>query len=538
MFTKKLFTAFAVGTILLAACTKKEASVTSDSLIGTAEADIFNETGFPIVKEPITLKVTVSRGPLHGDYDQMSTVQRIEEKSGIDMDIEQVQSASYGQKINLLFASGEVPDVVFSGAPNNFMSYAGELIQPLDEYIERYMPNLSDIFAQRPRYRGYIVRSDGNTYQLPTLEEYPQIETPANLFINKTWLDALGLDIPQTTEEFYQVLKAFNEQDPNGNGSADEIPFSGRDNNWWPFRSLNALGGSFFFPMDGSNLKVNASGKLEYVPLSEAEGFQRFVEYYQRLYQKGLVDQESFIQGQAELFAKGKAKVLGAFISWFDEDVLGIEGVSDYVMLKPLTEPGGQSPQWPRNATAFFQGGNVLLSTTNPYPASTIRMIDMMYDPEFSWQILLGSWDLNLQRLPDGKVDVLDPPQGLNVNEWRFNNSPALAWPYALLQEERLNAVLPLQDVRKQERYEALKPFLPPVEEYLPVLSFTSDEDSELAILRTDINDYFNQQYANWITQGINVREAWPDFAKQLENIGINRYVEIYQAAYDRYATN
>ena len=138
-------------------------------------------------------------------------------------------------------------------------------------------------------------------------------------------------------------------------------------------------------------------------------------------------------------------------------------------MLKPLTEPGAQSPQWPRNATAFFQGGNVLLSTTNPYPASTIRMIDMMYDPEFSWQILLGSWDLNLQRLPDGKVDVLDPPQGLNVNEWRFNNSPALAWPYALLQ---------------------------------------------------------------------NVREAWPEFVKQLKNIGINQYLEIHQAAYDRYAAN
>ena len=59
-----------------------------------------------------------------------------------------------------------------------------------------------------------------------------------------------------------------------------------------------------------------------------------------------------------------------------------------------------------------------------------------------------------------------------------------------------------------------------------------------LAILQTDINDYFKQQYANWITQGLDVREAWPGFVEQLETIGIARYVEIYQEAYDRYIAN
>lgn len=539
MFTKRLLAVITAASILFAACTPKSTEQESaGGLIGTAEADIFNETGFPIVKEPITLKVTVSKRPVHGDFDQMPIIEQIEEKAGIDMEFEQIPNQSYGEKINLMFASGNVPDVVFSGAPNNFMLYAGELIQPLDEYIERYMPNLSSIFAQRPRYRGYIVRPDGNTYQLPGMEEYPQVETPANLFINKTWLDALGLDIPETTDQFYQVLQAFNEGDPNGSGSADEIPFGGLENAWWPYQTLRTLGGSFFFPMGPENLKVNNDGKLEYVPISEAEGFQRFVEYYQKLYQEGLVDQEAFTQGAPEFFAKGKANVLGSFIFWFDEDVVGIEGVNDYVMLKPLTAPGGKSPRMLRVPTMSFFGAGALMSTQNPYPASTMRMMDIMYEPEFSWQIQLGPWDTNLERLPDGRVNVLAPPEGLNVNEWRFNNSPGGAWPLTLLQEERLKIIMPPQDVRKQERYEELKPFLPAIEEYLPILSFTADENSELAILQTDINDYFNQQYANWITQGLDVREAWPDFVEQLENIGIARYVEIYQAAYDRYAAN
>ena len=537
MFTKKLFlAAIAAAPILLAACTPKSMEEESPGgLIGTEEADIFNETGFPIVKEPITLKVSVTKRPESGNYEQMPVITQIEEKSGINMDFQQIPNQSYGEKINLMFASGNVPDVVFSGTPNNFMLYAGELIQPLDEYIERYMPNLSSIFAQRPRYRGYSMRPDGKTYQLPGLEEYPQVETPANLFINKTWLDALGLDIPETTDEFYEVLQAFKEGDPNGNGKADEIPFSGLDREWWPFQSLRTLGGSFFFPMGPENLKVNADGKLEYVPLSEAEGFQSFVEYYQKLYQEGLVDLESFTQRQSEFFAKGSAKLLGSFIAWFDENVVGAEGVSDYVMLKPLTAPGGKSPRMLRVPTMSFFGAGALMSTQNPYPASTMRMMDIMYNPEFSWQIQLGPWDMNLERLPDGRVNVLAPPEGLNLREWRFNNSPGGAWPLALLEEERLKIVMPSKDVRKQERYEALKPFLPAVEQYLPILSFTAEENDELAILRTDINGYFNQQYANWITQGLDVREAWPGFVEQLENIGIARYVEIYQAAYDRY---
>ena len=537
MFTKKLFVAISAAAILLAACAKKGAEEGSaGGLLGAEEAGIFNETGFPIVQEPITLNVTVSKRPSHGDFEQMPVITRIEEKAGINMDFDQIPNQSYGEKINLMFASGDVPDLVFSGAPNNFMLYAGELIQPLDEYIERYMPNLSSIFAQRPRYRGYIMRPDGKTYQLPGLEEYPQVETPGNMFINKTWLDALGLDIPETTEAFYEVLQAFNERDPNGNGSADEIPFSGLDRAWWPYQTLRTLGGSFFFPMGPENLKVNADGKLAYVPISEAEGFQSFVEYYQKLYQEGLVDPEAFTQGAPEFFAKGKAGVLGSFIFWFDEDVVGIEGISDYVMLKPLAAPGGRAPQMLRAPTISFFGGGVLMSTTNPYPASTARMLDIMYDPEFSWEIQLGPWDLNLERLSDGRVKVLDPPEGLNVNEWRFNNSPGGAWPLTLLEDERLKIIMPPQDARKQERYEELKPFLPAIDEYLPILSFTADENSELAILQTDINDYFNQQYANWITQGLDVREAWPGFVEQLETIGITRYVEIYQAAYDRYA--
>lgn len=47
-----------------------------------------------------------------------------------------------------------------------------------------------------------------------------------NTFINKKWLDAVGAEVPTTTEEFAEVLRLFKENDPNGNGEADEIPMT------------------------------------------------------------------------------------------------------------------------------------------------------------------------------------------------------------------------------------------------------------------------------------------------------------------------
>ena len=543
-FTGIIYPSLVIGVILITlGCSPGDQSSSGgmNGLLGPDEEAIFNQEGFPIVKEPITLTAVVSKNPLHGDFNEMPSFMKIEEKTGINLDFDQVPSSRYGEKLNLIFASGELPDMVFYGEPNNLMNYAGELVRPLDDYIDRYMPNLLSVFDKRPHYRKYLVRSDGNIYQLLASSENRQIETPNNMFINKAWLDKLSLDVPQTTEDFYRALKAFKEQDPNGNGQADEVPFTALENGWSVvYGSLYGLGGSFFFPADSRRLKVGSDGQLEYVPISEAEGFQRFVEYYQRLYSEGLLDIEVFVQNQGELFAKGKKNILGAFNAWLDENVVGVEGIKDYVMLKPLSEPGGKPPQWFRNVNAFQSRNTFLLTTANAYPASTMRMMDLGYDPEYAWQLVYGPWGVNIERLPDGQVRFLDPPEGLSWDEWRWNNAPAFGIPFALLEDERMKELREPQSptARKQVRYEALQPFLPPPDEFLPSLSFTVEENSELSTLKADINDYFNQQYSNWVTQNVNVRETWPSFIDQLKKIGIDRYIEIHQAAYDRYMAN
>ena len=500
------------------------------ALIGKAEADIFNETGYPIVKKPITLSGIFASHPLSIDMDEMPVVQQIKKKAGIELDINQLVGDAFSEKVNLLFASGDLPNIIFNWGPSGVMNYA-DLLRPIERYIDSYMPNFRKLLEQRPQLRSFLKLSDGNIYNLLMGAEDPQIQTPGNLFINKKWLDALGLPIPQTTEEFYRTLQAFKTRDPNGNGKADEIPISLTGGGWWVWRELHTLVGSFTFPFDNRYLKVNRKGKLEFVPVAEAEGFQRFVEWWQKIYREGLADVETYTQSEHVLAAKAKEGVVGAFTAWYDENILGNQGVKDFVLLKPLKGPG-KSPQWLRDSRLFLR--LFLLPKSNPYPASTMRLMDLGYETNWAWQITYGPWDIMLNRRPDGSVVTLSAPEGISQDEWRLQNTPGNAWPTVLFSDQVEKRIGAKNHQRKAERHRMLEPYLPAMDEYPPEVSLTMDEQTEIGVLSTDINDFFTQQYVNWVTQGTNVRTAWPDFVRQLKRIGLERYVEIHQAAYDR----
>ena len=165
-----------------------------------------------------------------------------------------------------------------------------------------------------------------------------------------------------------------------------------------------------------------------------------------------------------------------------------------------------------------------------------MRLMDLGYETNWAWQITYGPWDIMLDRRPDGSVVTLSAPEGISQDEWRLQNTPGNAWPTVLFSDQVEKRIGAKNHQRKAERHKMLEPYLPAMDEYPPEVSLTMDEQTELSVLSTDIEDFFTQQYVNWVTQGTNVRTAWPDFVRQLKRIGVERYVAIYQAAYNRFA--
>ena len=105
--------------------------------------------------------------------------------------------------------------------------------------------HLSKRFEQKEVLRDIdFTFSDGKIYGL--LGRYESLYENSGdgiQIINQAWLDAVGKELPTTLDEYTEVLRAFKEQDPNGNGQADEIPYCFSEDMWCAYATNTMAGG-------------------------------------------------------------------------------------------------------------------------------------------------------------------------------------------------------------------------------------------------------------------------------------------------------
>ena len=128
-------------------------------------------------------------------------------------------------------------------------------------------------------------------------------------WVKSEWLTKLGLQEPQTLDEFYDMLKAFKEKDPNGNGQKDEYAWGGVGT----AGIVNYLRGSFGLNYHGtSNMNVDtdpASGKVRFIPTDPR--YKELLQFVNKLYKDGLLEQDIMSVKSTEVDAKGVEGLLG-----------------------------------------------------------------------------------------------------------------------------------------------------------------------------------------------------------------------------------
>jgi putative aldouronate transport system substrate-binding protein len=203
-----------------------QGSQSSPAASGAVSAN-FNATGFPIVKEPVTKRFMIRKPPHIADPATMITLQRYEQMSGVKVNWEVVQSDGFTERVNLVMASNSMPDAIMKGVPDITKTSADGSIIDLTDLIEKYSSGIKELYRQYPAAKQASMSPDGKIYALPTINTLePNRTGHRNLWINKVWLDRLGLKVPQTMDEFLDVLRAFRDNDANGNGNpSDEIPY-------------------------------------------------------------------------------------------------------------------------------------------------------------------------------------------------------------------------------------------------------------------------------------------------------------------------
>ena len=176
-------------------------------------------------KETTTLRIGSYQSPLVTDYDDNKLTKYLEELLNIDIEWELYPASDALSKIRVMISSGtELPDILgMNGfSTNDVYEWGSEgVILPIDEYIENYSKYYKNIIDETPDYRAQLTMPDGHIYAFPNIIESLPNSYSQRAWINKKWLDNLGLDVPTTTDELETVLKAFVEQDPNEKGKND-----------------------------------------------------------------------------------------------------------------------------------------------------------------------------------------------------------------------------------------------------------------------------------------------------------------------------
>lgn len=491
----------------------------------------FNPEGYPIVETPIELTMMGARLPIHGIWDDMVVLNEHRKRTNINVKWEALPDDGYNERKNLLFASGSnLPDAFFRGqiTRRDEITYGvnGDILIPLNDLIEKYAPNLNAILNANPQLRKEITAYDGNIYSLPSISGPIRSNSKFMItYINKKWLDELGLPVPSTTEEFHATLAAFKVKDPG------IIPMSGTAQY---LSALPIIMGAWGIASDDQLFDIH-EGKVRFTPVDEK--YKEALQFAAKLYQEDLISEQIFTNTLPTYITEGKTHPMGVIttsVFW-----LVAQDWQDYVLLPPLKGPHGDQVWANFSSPTVKEYGVFAITSKNPYPEATMRWVDYWYSPEGSIEQFAGLEGLHYTLDADGTWEYTDfmvnNPDAPSVNEARGLISPWPATPYDM------GAIVKFVDKQKNKQpYEEVhNESERTLEQYAPkailpsTFNFTLEEQQRVAVLEADIKTYVEQMRAKFI-MGAESFDNWDGYVAQLEKMGYKELTQLIQTALDR----
>lgn len=505
------------SSLMLAGCSSDGGSKKEAAPEGTE--NVVHTTGFPIVDQTVDLKMFTRIAPVNGPFKEMPVFQDYEKLSNVKVEFIEAPTDGFQEKKNLLFASNELPDALFrSGlSPLEAVRYgsAGQLI-PLEGLIDEYAPNLKKLMEEYPEIRAGITTPEGHIYAIPGIVTLGAARTDKK-WINQMWLEKLNLEVPETTDELYDVLLAFRDGDPNGNGKQDEIPMTARVG----LAIVAAMSGSF-----GLDTQLGYNINIENDKVSIWMGSDKNKEmlmYLNKLYKEKLLDPEIFSHTEAQYLAKQGSGNTGFFFDQTNNNFLSIQ--DQYTGIAPPAGPGGDRMQSQALPIARDFGAFAITSI-NKYPEVTMRWIDYFYSDEGSTLLRFGREGEHYE-LKDGIPYYTEDFLKDITNQAKITPYAGGGAPH-LISEQVASFINPPQ---VQEAQQQLDPFMPKVRYAAPM--FDEQTAQQVNILRNDIDKYYEEQSTKFIVGALSF-DKWGEFQSTLQKMKIGELEKLYQDAYDK----
>ena len=529
---------------------------------------------FPLA-EPMEMTVFVyATNTGGGTYQENYVTDWIKEKTNIQLNyVYDLDGDDAKTKLNLVMTNpDDMPDIFLATgwSKSEVQSYGQQgLIIPLNDYLSE-APNWNALNEVSPVREKDLTMADGNIYTYGSEDESMNSTYQSKMWIYKPWVDEL-LDgkVPETLDELYDYLVAIKENDPNGNGQADEIPLSGFMGGWatdptvWLLNSFvqsnNPLANTN--PSVGAGLVAN-NGKIEYSVMSE--DYKEGLAFINKLYAEGLMDPQTFTQeetqykatidneenlvglhpgglsyaGQAEFFSQKEGK-------W-----------SDWIGLDPVEGPNGVRLA-SRTIDNYFASSIGSISANCKNPEIAVALFDFLATEEatnvqnFGPEELGWIWTEEGTSLGGGTPryeDVYIPEDYdwlgngyervyKDSKNYRYASDAMISgrsydWRYSMriADPAEYNLEYVLTSISKS--YEK---YAPDVSTLVPNLAFEGEDAKTISEYTLTIGGYVNQAAVQFITGSMDVEKDWDTYLGKLDSMGVDNFIEIYQRYYDNY---
>ncbi|WP_204519827.1 extracellular solute-binding protein [Actinomyces procaprae] len=491
------------------------------------------------------LRILVLKHPLTKPMAQMAWTKQLEDVAGIPIAWEEV-SADWDQKKSTMLAAGDVPDlIVGTGAiSDSDLATYGTLFEDLSDDLDA-IPNVKEMLAAKPELTALATQSSGAIYAVPGYKRFwpPTVQ---HQYINRQWLDALGLEMPTTWDELYDVLVAFKEGDPTGTG-AKVIPMD-----WSPvgttgfgyFQSvlllgstglpLSSGGGQGYFLQDGkvSNFLID-------------ERYRDVMVFLSKCYAAGLISAEVLTQDYSayQSAARGPGDgvaTVGFTWGWTRSDRFGPEIYEQYEAMPVLAQKAGQTTPvaWSYDGLGEnFPANQIVVSASTPNKEAALKVLNAFYDREMSLQVLFGDIGPNIEKVDESTYKVLPAEDGTDPSTWKWTSTLADNGPMWI--RDDITVELPTD---LQEAIDETVPLQPAIDnmdlekDVYPTqfIKMTAEDISAMALVNTTMLNTTQTKFADWITNG-GVEEQWDDYLATVKASGIEGNIAKMQQYYDDY---
>ena len=546
MKLKKLASLAMTGVLcvsMLAACggSSSSAAVSGSAASGSASAEgtgnVTPVGEYPIVNEPITFKIMGRKDAGAPDWSELEIFKRLTEITNINFEFEVSEAGTWTEQKNIALVGGEYGDIILRDDANAITdeeTYGPQgVFIDLTDLIDQYAPNIKAMMDANPDVKAAMTSMDGKIYGLPYVFHTATVQGHAGFF-SEEWMKNVGIDkVPETTDELYDMLVAFKEQDANGNGDpSDEIPFTcvGLTTT---IRDL--LIPAFTGLPDGLSFNLDDEGKVVYAPATEE--YKEFLKYANKLYSEGLLDPEFSTQTAQQWQAKVTSGQCGVYSG--SPTALDPSTTAQQLSLPPLTS--APNDEKVVKQPFYLYPGRAFITDKCSDPVAAIRLLDMFYATEenavegFCGTTLFAGYEgEHWQYTDDTKTayEWIEPITGFGDINQTVSVTSELPGYLNFTATPSGNPLMEMKCVQVKEMQE---PYYNTKNAYPSNARFTAEESERGNVIENDLYTQVALMTTKFIVGEVDIEAGWEDYLASLEQIGLSELIEIKEAALARW---